>query len=344
MSRKVIFSIFWVFVCLSAAIATENPRMGGPSDTGAVGESAAVRDPNEPADPNQPADGTKETGPEGASGNQANAGQKGTEPMFEPAFSAESPLPELYKASEKIFKVYVNEKGEVNYSRLRRKRGDMLDAINVLEKVSQEQLMPLSLQEKTAFWINAHNLCVLRLVIDNYPIQPKWYMIFYPDNSIMQISDPWTKHYFTIGGLEYNLQEIEKGLLLERFKDVRICFTLSSATVGGATLRNEPYYANRLDKQLDDQVRKYLANPQGCRLDKAKNILYLSNIFNVYKDEFLGSEYASVPKFRNRPDIERAWLNFLLEYLPAEDVKYIEKSEFSIQLLEYNWSLNETGK
>ncbi len=344
--KSIFFSFFLVLIFLSAAIAGENPGIGGTAEKTVTVESETHRDPNQaPAEPNQPSGNSKEKEQQKALENQNGPAAKAeAEPLFEPDVSIESPLPELYRVCEKIFNVYADQNGDVNYSLLRRRRVDILDAMKVLENVTQEQLMSLSTQEKTALWINTYNLCTLKLIIDNYPIQSKWYMMLYPDNSIMQISSPWTKNYFSIGGLEYNLREIEKGLLLERFKDVRICFALGGAAIGGAILRNEPYYADRLDEQLNDQIRKYLAGPQGYRLDKAKNVLHLSNLFNTYKDEFLASKYASIKKFRDRPDIERAWLNFLLEYLPAEDVKYIENSEFSIQLLEYNWLLNETGR
>ena len=204
--------------------------------------------------------------------------------------------------------------------------------------------MSLSKEQRLAFWINTYNVCTLKLIIDHYPIEPKLYMIFYPDNSIMQISGDWrTKHFFEIQGLEYNLEEIEREFLLERHQDPRICFALSYASLGGAILRNEPYTAEKLDEQLSDQVQKFIRSPRGLRFDKEKNILYLSNLFTMYghKKFFLDSEYAKIKKFRDRKPQEQAWLNFVRNYLSEEDIRYLETEAFIIKFMKYDWLLNE---
>ncbi|MHC4469195.1 MAG: DUF547 domain-containing protein, partial [Planctomycetota bacterium] len=131
-------------------------------------------------------------------------------------------------------------------------------------------------------------------------------MIIYPDNSIMQITGAWTKEFFDIQREEYNLQEIEQDFLLKRYQDPRICFAISNASVGGATLRNEPYKGDRLDEQLDDQVKKYLATSKGIRWDKDNDLLKLSNLFQTHTKTFLESDLAGIKKFRKRKDEERA--------------------------------------
>jgi hypothetical protein len=255
----------------------------------------------------------------------------------------ESPLPALYKACQNILSQYVNDNGDVNYSLLRRKRSELYNVTKILETVHPAQIMAMNDAEKQAFWINAYNFCTLKLIVDNYPIEPKWYMILYPNNSIMQISSPWTKNYFTIQGLEYNLQEIEQELILERFKDPRICFALSNATRGGAFLRKEPYRAETLNEQLDDQVRKFLTCPRGLIWEKDNTVLDISNLFNTYRDVFLKSEYAQIKKFRNRKDDEKAWLNFLTAFLPAEQKNLLETTDYTFKFITYDWNLNEFG-
>ena len=253
----------------------------------------------------------------------------------------ESPLPAFYAACEVVYSSCVNDNGDVDYSFLRRKRSDLINVLRILETTHPAQVMAMNDAEKQAFWINAYNLCTLKLIIDNYPIEPKWYMILYPNNSIMQISNPWTKNYFKIQGLEYNLHEIEQELLLDRFHDPRICFALSNATRGGPYLRKEPYRAEELNDQLDAQVHRYLENPRGLRWDNENRILYISNLFNMHRDVFLKSKYAEIKKFRNRKDDERVWLNFLITYLPPEQVKLLENTDYMIRFIEYDWSLNE---
>jgi hypothetical protein len=235
----------------------------------------------------------------------------------------------------------ITEEGLVKYSVLKRKRLDVLAAKRELKKLNPIILMNLSKEERTAFWINTYNFCTIKLILENYPIQPKWYMIIYPDNSIMQIAGAWTKEFHEILREEYTLQEIEQDFLLKRYKDPRICFAISNASVGGATLRNEPYKAERLDEQLNDQVKKYLGTDKGMHWDKDKNILFLSNVFQTHTKTFLESDLAKIKKFRKQKDEERVWFNFVLPYLPEEDVRRLEAGETRIKFIEFDWHLNE---
>jgi hypothetical protein len=249
----------------------------------------------------------------------------------------------INEAYDRIFTPeLISEEGLVKYSTLKRKRLDVLMARRELKTLNPAVLMTLSRDERIAFWINTYNFCTIELILRHYPIQPKWYMIIYPDNSIMQIPGGWTKEFFDIQREEYTLQEIEQDFLLKRYKDPRICFALSNASVGGATLRNEPYRAGRLDEQLDDQVKKYLATNKGIRWDKDNSILHLSNVFQAHTQTFLESDkWAAIKKFRKRKDEERIWLNFILPHLSEEDIRYLETSEFKIKFIEFDWHLNE---
>ena len=248
----------------------------------------------------------------------------------------------INEAYDRIFTPeLITEEGLVKYSTLKRKRLDVLAAKRELKNLNPAILMTLSNKERIAFWINTYNFCTIELILRHYPIQPKWYMIIYPDNSIMQITGAWTKEFFDIQREEYNLQEIEQDFLLKRYQDPRICFAISNASVGGATLRNERYKGDRLDEQLDDQVKKYLATSKGIRWDKDNDLLKLSNVFQTHAKTFLESDLAEIKKFRKRKDEDRVWLNFILPHLSEEDIRYLEKTDFKIQFIEFDWHLNE---
>jgi hypothetical protein len=326
MKRKTVLISFILLLCAAVLITV------GISAAKETEKGAAKQPSREPNQANAP---VQERSKEDSFSTKADEDQMG--------LPKESPLPALYKACAIVLDQYVNDSGEVNYSLLRRKRSDLFSAVRFLETIHPAQVMAMTDAEKQAFWINAYNLCTLKLIIDNYPIEPKWYMIIYPANSIIQISNPWTKNYFKIQGLEYCLQEIEQELLLERFKDPRICFAMSSATRGGASLRKEPYRAETLDAQLDDQVRKFIASPRGFSWNKDNTVLSISNVFNSYRDVFLKSKYAEIKKFRERKDDEKAWLNFLTTYLSEEQRKTLETTSFTIKFIVYDWNLNEFG-
>ncbi|MGH2270201.1 DUF547 domain-containing protein [Anaerohalosphaeraceae bacterium U12dextr] len=307
-----------------------------------VRSEAAQNNPPKTIDPNNPA-GASAPEPDKAAISDPNQSNTNivSEEQDDMILPGQSPLPELYKACEIIYGQYVNDKGEVNYSLLRRKRSDLNNILSYLKRVHPVQIMAMNDAEKQAFWINTYNLCTLKLIIDNYPIQPKWYMILYPNNSIMQISDPWTKNYFEIQGFQYNLQEIEQELLLQRFKDPRICFALSNATRGGAVLRKEPYRAETLSDQLDDQVKKFLASPHGLTIDTDTKTVYISNLFNIHRELFLKSKYAEIKKFRQRKPDEKAWLNFMVFFVSDTDKSFLENNDVILKFKKFEWELNE---
>jgi len=301
--------------------------------------------PTEPSDANSVSPPAVETPPaaekkaESTDSNAPTAEDENENDIFDLKLST---YIEVVEAYGRIFtSELITEDGRVDYSTLKRKRLDVLTAQRALKKLNPAIVMNLSKEQRIAFWINTYNFCTIELILRYYPIEPKWYMIIYPDNSIMQIPGAWTKEFFDIQREEYNLQEIEQDFLLKRYKDPRICFALSNASVGGATLRNEPYNADRLDEQLNDQVKKYLAAEKGMRWDKDNNILYLSNVFQTHKKTFLASELADIKKFRDRKDEERVWLNFILPYLSEEDVRRLEGGETRIKFIEFDWHLNE---
>lgn len=253
----------------------------------------------------------------------------------------------INQAYEQIFTPkLITDDGRVEYARLKRLRHDFVAAKKHLKQLNPVVMWSLSEEQRMAFWINTYNFCMIDVILRNYPIKPKpskpWNIIFYPDNSVMQIIGANKNIFFEIQQQEYNLIEIEKEFLLDRYKDPRICFALHNASIGGPLLRNEPYTAEHINEQLDEQVKKYLSLPdRGLKIDRENNIVHLSNLFRMKKDAFLNSTYAEIRKFRNRKDQERVWLNFIFPHLTDEDISYLENNDFKIKHIKYNWHLNE---
>lgn len=248
---------------------------------------------------------------------------------------------DFYTAYNKILTDYADKDGNVNYSRLRRKRGELFAAIRKLENIKPEEFISLTANEKKAFWINAHNIFTLKLIIDNYPIQPRPFMILYPDNSIMQIPGGREKTIFKVIGFEYTLKEIEREQLLLDFKDPRIIFALTYASKGAAFMRNEAYIPDKLDEQLTDQVKRFVSNDKGMKIDRNSNIVYLSDIFNWYKQEIISSKYGKIKKFRKYKPHVRANLNMILDHVDGDDAKYIESQNYTVKFRIFDWHLNE---
>ena len=259
-------------------------------------------------------------------------------------------LPEFYEDYAVLLNTFVDDRGRVKYAVLRRKRAVLLEITKQVSEIHPAQLLSWSQQEKKTFWLNVYNIMTLKVVIDEYPIQPVWYMFTYPSNSIMHIPGAWSKKYFNVMGIQYTLSEIKSEILMKRYQDPRVCFAMSFASTGGAILRNEPYYPSKLDEQLDDQVRRFLASPKGMRIDRSSKKVYISDIFNWNKADFIAS-YGEIKKFRERREDIRAFLNLItLEdiagsgnylYISEETAGFFNSKDYEIAFEQFNWHLND---
>ncbi len=249
--------------------------------------------------------------------------------------------PSFNSKFDKIFKNYVDENGLVDYAKLNRTRPMWKPTLIDIAGLDKKDYDSWQREEKIAFWINSYNLFTIKLIVDNYPIKPLWYRsILYPPNSIMHITDAWDKNYFTVMGIEYTLREIEHEMLLKQFGDPKVCFAISYASLGSPKLRNEPFYGKNLDAQLANQIKKYLSTPLGLEINRVEQSIYLSVIFTWYKDAFT-NKYGTNQKYRARTPDVRAFLNFISEYAPEDQQRFLSDINFTIKYRRYDWTLNQ---
>ena len=72
----------------------------------------------------------------------------------------------------RVLSAYVDAAGRVNYTALKQKRGDLDAMVGEIERVSPEnapQIFP-DRNAQLAYWINAYNAWILRIVVDHFPI------------------------------------------------------------------------------------------------------------------------------------------------------------------------------
>ncbi|KKD39669.1 DUF547 domain-containing protein [Limnoraphis robusta] len=236
--------------------------------------------------------------------------------------------PFSYQNYQQILSTYVDENGNVNYKALKENRQN-LDKFNAsLATLSPQSFENWTEKEKIAFWINAYNSLTLLAIIENYPTK-----------SIRDIPGVWTKLQFNVMGKEVTLDEIEHKILRVQFNEPRIHMGLVCASIGCPLLLQEPYTGDKLDEQLDEQTRKFIALNQNFQIDKQNNQVYLSSIFKWFGEDFIPS-FKAQDKFTGS-DKERAVLNFVSQYLEESENKYLINGKYQIKYLDYDWSLND---
>jgi hypothetical protein len=205
--------------------------------------------------------------------------------------------------------------------------------------------------DKIAFWINAYNLHMLQIIIENYPIEAYRYLQFLPGwepDSIKHINKrigKINKQKFIVMDEVFTLPEIEQRFFRKEFDEPRVFLALSYATLTSPPLRNEPYYGSKLDKQLDDQAKKFLSNPLAFKIDRNKQRIYLSVILQPtwFGSEFI-DKYGTDKKFKDQQPAVRAVLSFITNYISEQDKNFLEVENYSIEYMRYNWRLNDSSE
>ncbi|TGE08644.1 DUF547 domain-containing protein [Hymenobacter fodinae] len=220
-----------------------------------------------------------------------------------------------HSSYDRLLKKYVNEKGQVNYKGLKANQKEFNQYLQLLSK--NPPTASWSKPEQMAYWINAYNAYTIRLILDHYPVQS--IKDIGSKIQIPLVTTPWASKFFTIGGNNMSLDEIEHGTLRKKYNDPRIHFALVCASVSCPRLRNEAYTAAQLDRQLDDQGRDFLNNPSKNKVGKSE--AQLSKYFDWYKSDWTENG-QSVASWVNRYSTTKMDPNAKVTYL------------------DYNWNLN----
>ena len=244
-----------------------------------------------------------------------------------------------------VLKTFVDDKGMVDYKTLRRKRTKLKALLQEFDNLDANEYRTWPKEDKIAFWLNAYNIQMLKIITDNYPIQSSRILRLYPGwgpNSILHIKGVWTNYKFLVMDEEFTLAEIDKRFFRKEFDDPRIFFAVCNAGLSSPPLRNEPYYGYKLDEQLDDQAKRFLSSPMAFMIDKEKRSVYLSSLFqsSSYGKEFI-SKFAIDKKFKEQEPTTRAVLNFITNYVSRDKVSFLEVGNYSVKFMKYDWTIND---
>lgn len=223
---------------------------------------------------------------------------------------------------DQMLRQYVDEQGRVNYQTWQIEAAEKLAAW--LTETAQISLQNYpEPEQQLALWLNLYNALVIAQVLKQYPIAsirptvlgvPNWLAFF----------QFFARTVYGLDGQPYSLNAIEHGTIRPQFKDPRIHFALVCAAVGCPLLRNEAYLPEQVQTQLTEDADRFINHPQKVRYDAETQMLYCSQIFKWYRQDFL-QVAPSIPAF------VQSYLSPTLPFPPNVQVRY----------LPYDWQLNQ---
>lgn len=202
------------------------------------------------------------------------------------------------------------------------------DLRQALAEVQRCDLSDLETEtQQKAFYINAYNLFVLNMITEHWPVA-----------SIRQIGSlfrpVWSHPAGQIAGQKVSLGDLEHHIL-RSYNDPRIHFALACSAISCPDLSAEPYTAERLEQQLDEQVRGFLGNrSKGMSISQER--VSLSPLFSWFAEDFAVTDgitrfiegYRALPEMaRREQDLMFDWTLNSLELSPSGDGEHVDNHD-----------------
>lgn len=224
----------------------------------------------------------------------------------------------------------------VNYARLAADPAGLNRYIAALASTDLSALAAASADERLAFWVNAYNACMLKRVIEHYPIRKAGGLLRLrnaaagrPENSVWQIGDVFTAAHCPVAGAERSQDEIEHEII-RPMGDPRIHFAINCAALSCPPLISRAYLANTLDGQLEGRVRAFIGDPAHFDVSVADGTaVRVNRVLEWFNEDFGGPEGV---------------LAFLAGYLGGAARAALTDPDARLVFFDYDWTLNDATR
>jgi hypothetical protein len=183
------------------------------------------------------------------------------------------------------------------------------------------------------------------------------------DLSTWRSGSVWKQRAGRLAGSSVTLDFLEHGVLRAEWAEPRVHACLVCASLSCPNLRSEAFDARRLDAQLDDQARAWLANPTKGALvtpaaapsaDGPAPLVTLSRIFLWFRDDFVRGERAGSSSSSDDAGSSRSSNSAGVAVAPAPaaagaELAFVRRytaavpEGTAVAYFPYNWSLNNAA-
>ncbi len=171
-----------------------------------------------------------------------------------------------------------------------------------------------SRREQQAYWLNLYNALAVNLVLDNYPVK-----------SINDIDrgSALDSALIRVAGQSLSLNDIEHRILRPIWKDHKVHFGMSCASISCPNLLAQAFTAANVNALLEKSGHDYINHPRGIHLKNGK--MKASSMFNWYQKDFAKDDKTMLKVYAHYADDRLAL--YLLGF--QGEIDYV-----------YDWSLN----
>ena len=230
----------------------------------------------------------------------------------------------------------------VDYARLAADDAGLRAYLDRLAATEPAAVANASPDEQLAFWINAYNACMLKRVIEHYPIRKagglhglKNRAAGRPANSVWQIKDVFTGDHCRVAGRERSQDEIEHEII-RPMGDPRIHLAVNCAARSCPALIDRAYLPETLREQLADRVRAFMMDSGHFDVvtggDRAT--LRVNKVLDWFKEDFGGNNEGV-----------RAFFAEYAEYAADGNQRdALLDPDTKVEFFDYDWTLNDIAR
>lgn len=222
----------------------------------------------------------------------------------------------------------------VDYAQLFNQPNQLNEYLSVVSSVKQSEYQLWTDDQQLSFLINAYNGFTLQLITQNYAE--------FKNGDAQSIKDlgsffssPWKKQFFSLLDNKRSLDNVEHDMIRQWFERPRIHAALVCAAVSCPPLRNEAFVADKLDQQLDEQMRLFLSDDQRNTIKLNDKRVYLSSIFKWYGEDFEKGQQG----INNLKDLIKLYQNDMAD--DPQQLQWLQQQDYKIRYLDYDWRLND---
>lgn len=248
-----------------------------------------------------------------------------------------APIPSAHafdhSAYDAVLKKIVKEEG-VDYAGLARDIQSLETYLDSFRSVPWEEVIQWNREDQLAFWINGFNALVLKLASGQKS-----------GETVLTVDDPRFPNHakLELKDRSFTPKEIRDEVLRRRFRDERIHCVLVDGSRSAPRLRPEAYSGPKLDRQMDDEIRKFLTTTSKNWIEPGKRHIFLAPVFKAFRDDFLLNYAVYESRIKKFTLSELAVLSFIAQHSSPEVVQYLEKTKYKIQYYPRDSRINRIG-
>jgi hypothetical protein len=210
----------------------------------------------------------------------------------------------------RVLQRFVNARGEVDFAALAADRSDLDAYVRYVADTSMSSLPDGP--PRLAHMINAYNALSMFNVIDSgIPAT----------HAGLRKVEFFVLRRLQVGGQAMSLRRFENDVIRPYARDrgdPRIHFALNCSALSCPVLPRVPFAAEVLDQQLERETRAFFARPQNFRVDDAARTVWLSELLDFYRDDFVPMSASSLLEYANRYAPRPAPLAYAVRFTPYD--------------------------